>query len=264
MTFKENLVKKLTLDRLKQRVLATLGPVGSGCHVDAEAMAEMLGAAGYRCLKLRGLALYLPEGTDDGDTQTLLVLDNDLPMYHTTVGDVALRKEPTVKEMISIRNAIKILNDADVVVSRKGDSVAAVHGQALSRLDLSFCEADIKQLEYEGRAAVEWKDTEGVLESLRLFGELLGLVPEPGAFRVDPYVIRGRLAKSEAGDQRFGPAVVFHLGEGTLAWVNESVGLADKEGIRGFMDKATGARAPDLKGTAVIRHLAEAVMRGLG
>jgi len=262
MSFKENLLEKLTLDRMRQRVLSSLGPIGSGRKIDKKAMRELLVAAGLRRLEARGLELYLPDGTADDEHQAILVLDNDLPVYESTVEDVAMRKEPTIKEMISIRNAMRILNDSDVVVSRKEASVRAVHEEGVSRLDLSFTEADIKQLEYEGRAAVEWKDADSVAESVSLFGELLKLGPEPAPFGMEHCLIRGRSAKEGSKDS-FGPALVFHAGDGTLRWIEESVAHTDRDGIRRFKDKALGKREPDLAGPDVIKHLAAEVVRGM-
>jgi len=263
MSFKDNLLKKIVLDRMRQRVLSTIGPVGSGRKVDKEAMRALLVSAGYRSLAVRGLELYLPHGTADGDTQAIFVLDNDLPVYQSTVGDVSMRKEPTIKEMISIRNAMRILNDSDVVISRKEASVKTVYEEGLTHLDLSFTEADIKQLEYEGRAAVEWKDADSVLESLALFGELLALGPEPAPFRIDHHLIRGRTFRDERGEERFGPAVVYSTGDGVLRWIEERVGLRDREGIQHFRAKALGQRAPDLEGPPVIKHVADEVVRGM-
>ncbi|WP_300669865.1 hypothetical protein [Desulfoluna sp.] len=264
MPFKEILLKKIAMGQRRQRVLSTLGPVGSGCHVDKKAMKALLLSAGFRCLPLRGLELYLREGTADDEVQTIFVLDNDLPAYHTTVGDVALRKEPTLKEMISIRNAMRILNDADVLVSRKETSVETVYQEGLSRLDLSFCEEDIRQLEYEGRAAVEWKDADAVVESLALFGELLGLLPAPGTLRMDHCHIRGRFSKDERGGDGFGPFVVYNLEEDTLRWVPEKIVLADEDALRCFQGLAggEGLSAQALSGPSVIRFLAEEVLRG--
>jgi hypothetical protein len=37
------------------------------------------------------------------------VLDNELPIYHTTVADVTLRKSPYWQQMFSIRNVRKIM-----------------------------------------------------------------------------------------------------------------------------------------------------------
>ncbi|SCY70953.1 hypothetical protein [Desulfoluna spongiiphila] len=262
MSFKENLLEKLSLDRMRQRVLSSLGPIGSSRKIDKKAMRGLLVAAGFRSFEIRGLELYLPDGTTDDEHQAILVLDNDLPVYKSTVDDVAMRKEPTLKEMISIRNAMRILNDSDVVTSRKEASVKGVYEEAVSRLDLSFTEADIKQLEYEGRAAVEWKDADSVVESVALFGELLTFVPEPAAFAIEHCLIRGRLAEG-SGKESFGPALVFHAGDGSLRWIEEHIVLTDREGISRFKDKASGKREPDLAGPEVIKHLAAEVVRGM-
>ena len=261
MSFKENLLKKISLDRMKQRVLATLGPVGGGSKIDKKAMRALLAAAGFRALSQRGLELYLPEGTADGDKQTIVVLDNDLPFYDSTVGDVVMRKEPTVKEMISIRNAMRILSDSDVVISRKEASVETVYQEGLSRLDLSFTEKDIKQLEYEGRGGVEGKDDDTVLESLSLFAELLDLAPEPAELRIEHHHIRGRLSRAQGGGEAFGPAVVYSLGDSSIRWISETFPLSDKDAVERFRAKAQGKRDPDIVGPAVIQHLSEEVMR---
>lgn len=260
MSFKENLLEKLALDRMRLRVLASLGPVGSGRKVDKKAMRGLLVAAGFRSREVRGMELYLPEGTTGDEPQTLLVLDNDLPVYKSTVDDVAMRKEPTLKEMISIRNAMRILSDSDVVVSRKAASVESVYQEAISRLDLSFTEADIKQLEYEGRAAVEWKDADSVEECVALFGELLALGPEPAPFAIEHCLVRGRITQG-AEEEVFGPAVVFHAEDGTLRWIEGRVALSDRDGIGRFKEKARGEREPDLEGTGVIKHLAALVIQ---
>ena len=112
MSFKENLLKKIQIDRLADRVSASLKPREDGVvKVDKSAMQQLLEMASYRHLHERDLDLYISP-----DTTRILVLDNELARYATSVEDVALRKSPTLKEMLSIRNAIKILNDSDVVV----------------------------------------------------------------------------------------------------------------------------------------------------
>jgi hypothetical protein len=260
MSFKENLLKKIRLDQMKQRVMSTIVPSGSGSKVDKKAMKDLLTAAGFRYMSVRGLDMYLPEGADESGKQMILILDNDLPVYNSTVNDVALRKEPTIKEMISIKNAMKILNDNDVVVSRKERSVDTVYQESLKRLDLNFNKDDIKKLEYDARAAVEWNDSEAVLESITLFGELLKLVPEPKAFRIEHHHIRGQYSRGGDGDV-FGPAVVYHPGEGTIRWIADKIPLSDKDGIQVFLDKATGKKDPDFFGPSVFEHLSREVIK---
>lgn len=261
MSFKENLLKKITLGEMKGRVLSSLGPVGSGSKVDKKAMKALLSAGGFRCVALRGLELYLREGTDDGEAQTILVLDNDLPVYHSTLSDVAMRKEPTIKEMISIRNAIRILSDKDVVMSHKEASVELVYREGLSRLDLAFGFEEIKMLEYEGRGCVDGKDADGVLEILSLFGELLGFGPEPSVFRVERHHIRGGSSRAAHGGELFGPAVVYDADSGALRWINERVAVTDTAGIQRFREKAQGKIEPDCSGSEVMKSLSGEVMR---
>jgi len=113
--------------------------------------------------------LYYKESNEE--KRSILVLDNDLSIYHTTIDDVVLRKSPYVKEMVSIKNVIKILNDGDVVVSKKEESVKAIQKECIDMLDLSFDENDLAEIEKSGsffrlaqfRYAVEQQSAAGKL-----------------------------------------------------------------------------------------------------
>ena len=124
MSFKENLLKKIRFDALAHKVISSWGPPGSGMRIDKDAMRELLDMSSYTHQRKRDLDLYVDE--DGGEKKKILVLDNELPIYLTTVEDVVLRKSPYIKEMVSIRNAIKILKDSDVKISIKDASVKAV------------------------------------------------------------------------------------------------------------------------------------------
>lgn len=260
MTFKENLLKKIKLDQMKARVLGTLGPVDRGRKMDKQAMSFLLEEGGFRHKKVRHLDLYLPEGAGEEGKSKILVFDKELAIYDTTVDDVALRKEPTLKEMISIRNAIKILDDSDVVVSKKEKSVETVYHECMSRLDLSFESSDIKELEYEGRAAVEWKDATALLENLSLFEELLQYRLEPKAFQIENYHIRGVHGANERGEEVFGPAVIYGIADHSIKLLKERINVREREGINYFYEVAVGRRSASLEGTAVIKFLAEEVL----
>ena len=123
-------------------------------------MRDLLQFAGYDVLRERDLDLYIQDL--DGTMKKILVLDNELAVYHTTVQDVAMRKSPTIKEMLSIRNAIKILNDADVVVSKRDESITTIHNECIDALDLSFDRSDLESIEKDGAAALENGFSEGV------------------------------------------------------------------------------------------------------
>ncbi len=261
MAFKENLLKKISLDQMKQRVMVTLGASGSERRIDKKAMKDLLKAADFRHMNMRGLDLYTPDDREKDGKQMILVLDNELSVYHTTVNDVLLRKEPTLKEMISIKNAMRILNDKDVVVSRRDQSVETVYRECMARLELSYTSDDIKKLEYDGRAALEWNDGEALIETLTVFSELLGYVPEPGVLMIEHHHIRGTLVRSDSGKTLFGPSVIYSQKDGTIRMIMEKTDLADKDAVELFRQKALGDKDSDLVGPSVIVFLSEEVIR---
>ena len=74
------------------------------------------------------------------------VLDNELPIYHTTVADVTLRKSPYWQQMFSIRNVMKIMNDQDVIASKGKESLKRLRVNALALLDLTYTRDDLAPL----------------------------------------------------------------------------------------------------------------------
>ena len=134
MAFKENILKKIAINKTAKQVIHSIGPPDSGRKVDKAAMRQLLEMSPYTYRKERGLDLYLED--IESEKKKILVLDNDLAIYHTHIEDVALRKSPTVKEMISIRNAIKILSDSDVVTSKKEASVKTIQRECIEKLDI--------------------------------------------------------------------------------------------------------------------------------
>ena len=86
----------------------------------------------------------------------VLVFDNELPIYHTTVADVALRKSPLWQEMFSIGNIKKIMNDKDVILSKGKDSLKRLHADAMALLDLTYTGMTWRC--WLKRAAVAWNE----------------------------------------------------------------------------------------------------------
>ncbi|MGD1974263.1 MAG: hypothetical protein PVG73_09340, partial [Desulfobacterales bacterium] len=160
MSFKENLLKKIEINKLSSKVLQTIGPADSGLKIDKEAMRKLLEIGPYRYRKERDLDLYIEQ--PDDDQSIILVLDNELPIYKTTIEDVLIRKSPYTKEMLNIRNIIKILKDSDVKISRKEASVEIVQKKCLEGLDLDFKESDITAIAKEGSDSLENGYADGV------------------------------------------------------------------------------------------------------
>lgn len=258
-SFKENLLKKIEIDRLAKRVTATLGPSGSGKKADLDAMRRLLALGPYAHRRERDLDLYLL--TEDPRQTTILVLDNELPFYHTGVEDVALRKSPTVKEMISVRNAIKILNDQDVVTSKREVSVGAVRKTCIRQLDLSFGEGELDAIAADGKAGLASGDARAVVQALSLFEELLGYEIPARLFQVKGFRISGRLAEEENAVLRLGPILFFSETDGRLALLEESIRSTDKDRTERLEKTALGDLKADLEGEAVFDFLKAQVLR---
>ena len=179
MSFKENLLTKIKIDQLSEKITTSIGPADSGKKVDKETLRALLKMAPHEYQKKRDLELYILK--ENKSTNRILVLDNELAIYKTSVDDVVLRKSPTLKEMLSIRNAIKILSDASVVVCKKEASINYVKDMLIRQLDLSFDHSDLTEIEHDGSISLERGYEDGVKQSLTLFGELLGyhLPPKP-------------------------------------------------------------------------------------
>ena len=203
MAFKDNLLQKIRIDALAARVLASIGPDGGDAKLDRAAMRELLALSSFTPQRERDLDLYV--SLADAAAPKVLVLDNELPIYRTSVQDVAMRKSPEVREMVSIGNIIKILKDSDVKISRKADSLKTVHEESIARLDLHFDAEDIHAIRRDGIASIESRYADGVNESLALFAELLGYRVPPKPF-VLPHCTRLRrpLPAGQRGD-RGGP-----------------------------------------------------------
>ena len=222
-------------------------------------MRSLLEMTGYQYRKERDLDLYLEK--HDGEHSQILVLDNELPIYRTTVEDVVIRKSPYTKEMLSIRNIIKILKDSDVKISRKKESVQIVQKECIDRLDLTYNASDIEMIAKEGADSLENGYTDGILESLSLFAELLGYQPPPKAFRIRHHEIIGTVTEKQGGQILYGPAVVLSLIDNSLRIIDDRISSLDKGKMEFFQQVAQGKEKPSVEGKEVFRYLKDKVLR---
>jgi hypothetical protein len=254
MGFRENLLKKIEIKRLADRVVRSINPTDSTKRIDLDAMRQLMALGDYSYQKERDLDLYRL------NDRHLLLLDNELKIYNTTVADVALRKSPTIKEMVSIRNAVKILNDKDVVIRRKEETVRYVQTDLIDGLDLSFTPADIASMAEDGIQALENKYAEGVVEIMTLFAELLGFDKAPKAFQTAHHHIWGRLTKSDRGEHLFGPVVIFSLMNNTLKMHPHSINSNDKAALNHFRQIVKGEIDTDFADNQVLERLKRMVL----
>jgi hypothetical protein len=259
MSFKDNLLKKIQINQLTRKVLASFGPPGGPGKIDKDAMRSILEMSSYRYQKERDLDLYSEDLANKPGK--ILVLDNELPIYRTTVEDVVIRKSPYTREMLKIGNIIKILKDSDVKISRKEESVQIIQTECIDRLDLAYDAADIEAIAKEGVDSLENGYTEGIIESLALLAELLGYQPPPKAFRLRHHEISGALADQQNGEIVYGPAVILSLIDNSLKMIKDEISSLDKAKVEFFHQVAQGKEQPAAEGKEVLRYLKEAVLR---
>jgi hypothetical protein len=254
VSFRESVLQKIKIDDLSGKVLATLGPPGSGAKLDKEAMQALLHMAGYTHQAERDLDLYVL--TDGSGKDTVLVLDNELALYKTTIADVAMRKSPTVKEMVNIGNAIKILKDTDVVVSRREETLQTVQAACMEMLDFHYTKADIEAMGRDGKAALDSGYADGVKEILRLFDEILGFERLPRSLAIPHCHMSGALGRKTSGEVAYGPVVVYNMMYNRLGLVDDAVGGYDKSRTQALHAIARGERDAAAEGPAVFERLA--------
>ncbi|MBW1890805.1 MAG: hypothetical protein JRI93_09830 [Deltaproteobacteria bacterium] len=253
MSFKENVIHKIRIDDLARKGIASIGPSESGKKVDRDAMRELLEMAGFDYNRIRDLDLYIQQNVSGPDT--ILVLDNELALYRTTPQDVAMRKSPTVKEMVSIRNAIKILKDTDVVVSRRAATVQTIQRVCIENLDLSYEKSDIEAMGRDGVASLENGYADGVLETLKLFAELLGYDPLPGTIAAPHCYMAGAPGRKTSGETAYGPVVIYNSMYNALKFTGEMVGIYDKVRIEHLHRVAKGEQTAPSEGAEVFGEL---------
>jgi hypothetical protein len=253
MSFKDNLLKKIKIDDLSKKIIATLGSPDSGRRVDTKLVRNLLAMGPYTHRIERDLHLYIQQ--PETQPPLILVLDNEMKIYRTSVEDVVLRKSPVVKEMVSIRNAIKILKDSDVVVSRKEVSVQTIQDLCIAQLDLTFTQKDLEEIASQGTAALENNYADAVIESLMLFGELLDFKTPPQAMTIRHHWIAGAVAATG----KIGPLVIFSKIDNSLKAITTQVNPLDKTQVEFLKQVAAGQEKAHLEGAAVFTYLKDQI-----
>jgi hypothetical protein len=259
MSFKENLLKKIKIDKMAKQVIASIGPIDSGRKIDKKIMRELLEMVDFTYKRKRDLDLYIEDV--DAEKTRILVLDNDLAIYNTSVYDVAMRKSPTVKEMMNPFNVVKILKDTDVVMSKKEASVKTIQKECVATLDLSFNTSDIDDIVNDGLASFDKAYTDGVNECLDLFAEILNFSAAPKAFRIGHHKIMGALTQKETREDLFGPLVLYSMIHNTLKLIDQQIGSFDKRKIEFIQHVATGKEKASAEGPEVFQYLKAAALK---
>jgi hypothetical protein len=260
MSFKENLKRKILIDSLTRTASQSVGAPGVSRKVDKETIRKLLSLSPFVFEKRRDLDLYFRE-LEPGRGE-ILVLDNELPLYgKTTLDDVTLRRSPELKEMVNIRNVIKILKDTDILMCKGREALHYVQDRALDLLDLRYEPKDIEEMADEGLEAFGRGDSEAVMETLDLFVEILGYESVPAEVLVNDYVMFGAFRKDQGGKEFYGPIVMYNDRTNTLRVIKRPMAAGDPVERDMIAGVALGEVDPDAEGFAVFPFLKDEVLK---
>ena len=258
MSLRENLLKKIKIKQLTRQVLASMGTVDSGKRTDINAVRELLEMSPYKAHTVRDLELYISPA--EGDIHPIIVLGNDLPMYQSSTDDIAMRRSPTIKEMISIRNAIRILNDTDVLISKGPETVATIQKACFELLDLHLDRTDLAAIADDGMASLENAYQEGVMECLSLFAELLEFEPLNEKLSLDHHYIMGKPQRIGGRLVCLGPVVFYGKIRNQLRLIDGPVSLKDPDEVELLQKVAEGQAPATTEGVQVFERLSQSVL----
>jgi hypothetical protein len=254
MSLKENLKAKIKLDRLLRKLVSTTREPPGKRWLDKVLTQELLAITDFEQKKVRDLHLYVRPL--EGEIMEVAVLDNELPIYHTTVADVTLRKSPYWQQMFSIRNVRKIMNDRDVIASKGKDSLKRLHANALALLDLTYNRDDLALLLEDARQGLERKSLARIQESMDLFFELLDFQPvslgvlEPGFQSFATPKVNGGVVPT------FEHLILFNEENLSLGLKKRPFSPQTDSDLAWVMRYARGEETADLQGVDVFEFLA--------
>jgi hypothetical protein len=113
----------------------------------------------------------------------------------------------------------------------------------------------------EGADSLKNGYTDGILESLSLFAELLGYQPPPKAFRIRHHEIVGTVTEKQDGQIVYGPAVVLSLIDNSLRIIDDKISSLDKGKMEFFQQVAQGKEKASVEGVEVFQYLKDAVLK---
>ena len=258
MSFQENLLQKIELERLASKVIASLRTGQARHPVDKEAMRSLLELSPYQFQRERDLDLYIKPA--EGELKLILVLDNELPIFRSTVKDVVTRRSPRTLEMWKISTIRHILVDSDIRMSTREESVETILKDAAAQLDLTYTDKDIEDLAREGMAWLAGKEAEGVEKTLALFAELLDYAKPPKPFGLDQVICYGVAAPGRGKDTVFGPLVMYRPDANILLWIDKIFSSSDREQLEFLRSVAAGRASVPVTGEAVFHKLQAKVL----
>jgi hypothetical protein len=254
MSFIKNLKAKINLDALLRKLTSTIRETPGQRRLDKGRAQELLEMTDLERKKVRDLDLYVRPL--EGEVMEVLVFDNELPIYHTTVADVALRKSPVWKEIFSIKNIKKVMDDKDVIVSKGKESLNRLYNDALARLDLSYTGDDLALLVEDARRGLEQKSLEQIQESFDLFFSLLHFQPVSLGILQDDIEVFARPKANGGAAKTFEYPIFFNDESFLLGLKKGTISPQSDLDLAWVMQYAQGEETADLQGVEVFEFLA--------
>jgi hypothetical protein len=254
MSFKENLKAKIYLDELLRKLTSTIRETPGQRRLDKGRTQELLEMTDLEHKKVRDLDLYVRPL--EGERMEVLVFDNELPIYHTTVDDVALRKSPVWKEIFSIKNIKKVMDDKDVIVSKGKESLNRVYNDALARLDLSYTGDDLALLVEDARRGLEKKSLEQIQESFDLFFAVLHFQTVSLGILEHDMVVFARPKVNGGATKTFEYPIFFNEESFLLGLKKGTISPQSDLDLAWVIQYAQGEETADLQGVEVFEFLA--------
>jgi hypothetical protein len=113
---------------------------------------------------------------------------------------------------------------------------------------MTYTENDIDGIAYDGAAALESNDMEGVMESLALFSAVLHFPNPPKVFRSVHHEVRGEVGQGASGALRLGPGFIYDRMHNTLKYIESA------DDLEHYLQILHGDAAPDAEGVEVFKR----------
>ncbi len=101
-----------------------------------------------------------------------------------------------------------------------------------------------------------------MIESLSLFGELLGFQPPQKALAIGHFFIMGLSTKKAKEEAYFGPMIFYGKAHNQLKLIHESLPVSDKSKIEWMGQVAKGEAPASTEGPEVFQALIQSVLSG--
>lgn len=259
MAFKENLIYKIRLDGIVHKLVSTIEDPAAQHRLDKALIRELLAMTDLEHRKVRDLDFYVRPVK--GETMEALLLDNELPTYHSTLKDIAMRKSPLWREVLSIKNIKKIMNTRDVVVCRGKESLERIHAYSLAMLDLTYTRNDLALLLEDARLGLAKNDITQIRETLDLFFELLDFLPVFSGVTEQALQTFARPRPSGNADRVYEHLILFNEKRPSIGMRKGPFSPQNEADLVWLRQYARGKEPGDLQGMEVFEFLADLALK---